>query len=290
MSKKTPSSISLKSTAFPSAEQKHFLIENQEVKRKARPGRTGRSTSVVSADNKRKVSQPGTNKSSVFQEERQEKFLAAVAESAATTTANPDEILQALQLHGSEEIKRTLTQLSPQGRRELGSAFFISIATSRYINRIHQGREEGNPERTRKVNGYVFGHESNGEQSLGLKPGNIGVYNAPMPERSKPSAESAQLTAADVSDALSQIIAEHRATFEGKRGRPAFRLERVHELVESGRTEFTLSDLSELFDTTNPRKTAASIMSTLKDALEESDMDIRLESDTVYRFKPSLRD
>ena len=120
------------------------------------------------------------------------------------------------------------------------------------------------------------------------------MYNALyMPERSNHIIDQGQdtpLTPTDISSTLRQLIDGTRAQVDGKRGRPAFRLERVHELVESGRTEFTLSDLSELFDTTNPRKTAASIMSTLKDALEESDMDIRLESDTVYRFKPSLRD
>lgn len=290
MSKKTPSSISLKPHATPSAEQKRYSIEPHQLKGKAKAGRTKHSIRVVPADNKRKISQPRTRKSSVSQEERQEKYLAALVESAAAPTPNQHEILQVLQLHGSEEIKRTLTQLSPQGWQELGMAFLFSIATSRLLNRIHQGREEGEAEHTKKVNGYRLGHESNGEQMSGLITGNIGVYNAPMPERSEPNAKSSQLTAADVSDALGKIIAENRASFEGKRGRPSFRFERVHELVDSGKTEFSLTELAELFDTTNPRKSAASIMSTLKDALVASDADIRLESDTTYWFVPNLRD
>lgn len=102
--------------------------------------------------------------------------------------------------------------------------------------------------------------------------------------------QDAPLTSTDISSTLRQLIDGARAQVDGKRGRPPFRFERVYELVESGKTEFSLSDLAALFDTTNPRKTAASLMSTLKDALEASNADIRLESDTVYRFKPSLRD
>lgn len=289
MSRKTPSAISLKSTAIPSAEQKHFSVEPKKPKRKVRARRTERSTLVISVDNKRKVDQPRTNKSS-FSQERQEKFLAAVVEYTATPTPNPDEILQALQLYGSEEIKRTLAQLSPQGRQELGKAFLVSIATSRFLNRIHQGREDANPASMKKVHGYRQWQESNGDQLLDLKASNIGVYNAPMPERSNLSDESTQLTAADVSDALGKIITENRASFEGKRGRPPFRFERIHELVDSGKTEFSLTELAELFDTSNPRKSAASIMSTLKDALEASNADVRLISDTTYRFEPNLRD
>lgn len=114
-----------------------------------------------------------------------------------------------------------------------------------------------------------------------------------MLERSDPiidQDQDAPLTSTDISATLRQLIDGARAQVDGKRGRPSFRFERVHELVESGKTEFSLSDLAALFDTTNPRKTAASLMSTLKDALEESDMDIHLESDTVYRFTPNLRD
>ncbi len=114
-----------------------------------------------------------------------------------------------------------------------------------------------------------------------------------MPERSDHTLDQGQdtpLTPPDISATLRQLIDGARAQVDGKRGRPPFRLERVYELVESGKTEFTLSDLAELFDTTNPRKTAASLMSTLKDALEASNADIRLESDTTYWFVSNLRD
>ena len=290
MSKKSLPPILLKSAAPSSAEQKHFSIEPHRLKGKARTGRTKRSIGVVSTYNKAKIGQPRTRKPSISLKENREKALAAVAEAAAAPTPNPDEILCVLQLHGSEEIKRVITQLSPQGRQELGTAFLFSVATSRFLNRIHQRSDKEDPEHTKKVNGYRLGHESNSEQSLGLISDNIRVYNAPMPGHPESSITSSQLTAEDISNAINQLIAERRASYESNRGRPSSRFELVREFVNSGKTKFSLTELAELFDTTNPRKTAASTMSTLKDMLDESGVGIRLTSDTTYRFEPDLRD